>query len=542
MLDRLSIRHRMFMLGGLTFVFFIVLAAMSLYGQQRATTALNQVRVEGVAPLLAVKEIEGALQGVRSRMTGYLLDVFSNNGARSHLKETREQLPAMWKEFLAGNKVENTAEEERKLIEAIGKELEGLNPLFDELDAAYDKENKDAVSALLKDKWPKVHKSLVKPLGDLIPARLAGMNKTFESSQAEGRRLSVLTIGTNIVGVVVLALIMLPLIRSLTRAINEMRAALTRVSEGELNVQLDTRRGDELGDMARSLDATLGSQRDIISGVQRAAGTLAAGAERLTRELAEVVERGRARGEFMTRAAEGVEHTTTAAKEMAASSSKVAAASSESRSIAGSGNAGMEVAISAIRRVETAVESSTGVMTDLSEATERIQAIAQVIREIAEQTNLLALNAAIEAARAGEQGRGFAVVADEVRKLAERTSASTSDITSTVDAIREKTATAVQAMRTVRHEVTESARHSDETRQTLDAIVDSAERVSDLASGIAAATQSQLAASERTVGDMDKVAAMSADNAASIARVGEITQEVARLSHELQGMIGRFHV
>jgi methyl-accepting chemotaxis protein len=368
------------------------------------------------------------------------------------------------------------------------------------------------------------------------------MNKTFAASEAEGNRLSVLTIGTNIAGVVVLALIMLPLISSLTTAINEMRGVLARVAQGELNVHLDTRRGDELGDMARSLDATLSSQREIISGVQGAAGNLAAGAERLTKELAEVVDRGRARSEFMDRAAQGIEHTTLAAKEMADSSGQVAEASAESRSIAGSGNAGMEVAISAIRRVETAVESSTGVMTDLSDATERIQAIAQVIREIAEQTNLLALNAAIEAARAGEQGRGFAVVADEVRKLAERTSASTSDITSTVDAIREKTATAVQAMRTVRDEVTESARHSDETRKTLDAIVASAERVSDLASGIAASTQSQLSASERTVGDMSKVSAMSADNAASIQRVGAETDEVARLANQLQSMIGRFKV
>jgi len=542
MFDKLSIRNRLFMLGGLTLLFFIVLAGMSLYGQQRATKALTEVRSEGVTPLLAVQQIDGGLDGIRSRMSGYALDVVSNNGARSHLKETREKLPDLWKAFLGGFKAEHATEDERKAIEAIGKELEALAPLFDEIDAAYVKENKDSVTALLKDKWPLVHKRLVKPLGELIPARLAAMNKTFAASEAEGNRLSVLTIGTNIAGVVVLALIMLPLISSLTTAINEMRGVLARVAQGELNVHLDTRRGDELGDMARSLDATLSSQREIISGVQGAAGNLAAGAERLTKELAEVVDRGRARSEFMDRAAQGIEHTTLAAKEMADSSGQVAEASAESRSIAGSGNAGMEVAISAIRRVETAVESSTGVMTDLSDATERIQAIAQVIREIAEQTNLLALNAAIEAARAGEQGRGFAVVADEVRKLAERTSASTSDITSTVDAIREKTATAVQAMRTVRDEVTESARHSDETRKTLDAIVASAERVSDLASGIAASTQSQLSASERTVGDMSKVSAMSADNAASIQRVGAETDEVARLANQLQSMIGRFKV
>jgi len=95
MFDKLSIRNSLFMLGGLTLLFFVVLAGMSLYGQQRATKALTEVRSEGVVPLLAVQQIDGGLDGVRSRMSGYALDVVSNNGARSHLKETREKLPGL---------------------------------------------------------------------------------------------------------------------------------------------------------------------------------------------------------------------------------------------------------------------------------------------------------------------------------------------------------------------------------------------------------------------------------------------------------------
>ena len=542
MLDRFSIRIRLIVAGGLALVFFVLLAAMSLYGQQRATAAFGDVRAAGVQPLLAVEEIDGALQGIRFRLAGVPLDVVSANGARQQLKEARERVPLAWKEFLAGYRPATATEEERKLVDAIGKELDGLKPLFDEIDAAYEKDNKEAVAAILREKWPRVHKNLIKPLSELIPARVAAMNRTFDASQAEGNRLSALAVGANLAGAIALALVMLPLVRSLSRAIDEMRGALARVAKGELRVELDTRRGDELGDMARSIDAMLDSQREIISGVQGAAGTLSSAAERLKSELGEVIGRGAARSEYMARAAEGIEQTTASAKDVAASSSQVAEASAESRDIAGSGSAGMEASIAAIRRVETAVDGSAGVMADLANSTERIQAITQTIREIADQTNLLALNAAIEAARAGEQGRGFAVVADEVRKLAERTSASTSDIAATVDAIRDKTGTAVQAMRAVHDEVAESARHSDETRETLGAIVASAERVSGLALGIAAATQSQLASSERAVGEMSQVSAMSAENSAAMARVGGVTDEVAQLAHQLQALIGRFRV
>ncbi|MBU0750675.1 MAG: methyl-accepting chemotaxis protein [Gammaproteobacteria bacterium] len=539
-MQSLSIRARLIFAGLLSIVLLVLLAGLGIYGQQRASAAFGAARDHAVKPLLAISEIDAGLKEIRFRMAGVALDTVSTLGSRQQLKETREQLPVLWRDFVAGHRG-RTAEETRA-VEAIGKEIENLPAIFDALDAAYATEDRAAVLAVLNDKWPRVHKNIIRPLGELLPVLVASMNATFASSEQEGRRLSMIAVGANVAGIVILALVLLQVIPSLTRGIADIRAVLARMAEGELNVVPDTRRGDELGDMARSLEATLKSLREIISGVQGSAATLTSAAERLQSELVNVTERGRARGEFMARAAEGIDQTTLSAKDVAASSNQVAEASAESRTVAASGNARMEKSIAAIRRVESTVDQSATVMADLSSETERIQAITQVIREIADQTNLLALNAAIEAARAGEQGRGFAVVADEVRKLAERTSSSTSDIANTVEAIRGKAVTAVQAMHNVHDEVVESVRFSDETRETLGAIVASAERVSELARGIAAATQSQLAASERTVGEMAQVSAMSNDNSAAIKRVGDVTSEVDQLAHQMQALIGRFRV
>ncbi len=255
--------------------------------------------------------------------------------------------------------------------------------------------------------------------------------------------------------------------------------------------------------------------------------------------------------EQISRSAENQEQqvtlVSTAVEEMTATiveSSKNAADASDgakgAADTAGTGGQIVSDTIEGMNRIATVVRESAENINKLSTSADQIGEIIAVIDDIADQTNLLALNAAIEAARAGEQGRGFAVVADEVRKLAERTGKATGEITDMIKGIQEGTQEAVTSMETGTNEVNAGRDLADKAGNSLSEVVTGAERVMDMIQQIATASEQQSVAAEEISKNIEQVASATRESAAGSQQAASAAEQLNRNAESLKGIVSKF--
>lgn len=540
MLSSLSIRVKLFSSTLLAVVIILVLAGMNIYSIRQGSSALADVYENNIQPLALLQEMDSVLKEVRFRMVAVPLDQISMKGSRDHLKEARTRVPQIWTEFKGKLEHVQLDKDNKKLVEKIDTQLASIDTFFAKLDEIYASNNKDALLAPLQEEWPLINRNLLKPIAQLIPAQEAAVKKTYEKSSALGQKLTVLSLVVMGVGMVVLLAFAFRLVYVINRNIRTLNQALMDVSTGNLSIKARVAQQDELGTMADSINQTVAKLHRMISDVKQAADNLAASSSGLSKETEQVSKRADVQSDRVMQVSAAMEEMSVSVTEISSGANNVASASTQTETIAQEGRENMARSIEATRRTVETVESSSAIITELSQSIGKISEITKVIKDIADQTNLLALNAAIEAARAGEQGRGFAVVADEVRKLAERTTLSTSDITSMVETIRNKTGSSVRAMEEVKREVEAGAGYSNSTSKTLNQIVEAAVQVTSLANQIASATKEQSFASEETAGNMEAISSLTEENTISIHNVGKEAGNMALTAAELQRLVGQF--
>jgi methyl-accepting chemotaxis protein len=327
---------------------------------------------------------------------------------------------------------------------------------------------------------------------------------------------------------------------SITRNVGLLRAASQKVAKGDLSAHAGICCNDEIGDVGKSFDAMVNEFSSLIGQAHDSAGRVSQEADQLA-QTATAVARGSSDQVSQASAASvSATELDNAARGIAERLAQVVAFTDQAGEQTNHGQRVVHDAVKGIEMVARTVEESAGVIESLGKRSDEIGRIVQVIKDIADQTNLLALNAAIEAARAGEQGRGFAVVADEVRKLAERTAKATSEISAMIQAIQGETGQVVGIMQRGSQQAGKGVSLANQAGAALDEINGAVGRVVGLIREISDASNSQARAADDIAHRVEEIVHTAETNGSAVDTAVRSAENLRGLSRDLEASVSRF--
>src|SRR5690554_5612854 len=363
-------------------------------------------------------------------------------------------------------------------------------------------------------------------------------------ASSEGTSSSATVLAITVMAIIIAIALFTVFMKLIISSISALRDQLDNIAQGEgdLTQRIPVTVEDDLGKLARSFNRVLENLQGMIGSIQNLSRDLGAGAT-------ELATAARDNNDGVTRQTDSISMVATAINEMQSAIEEVAGNASRAAEITREaetkGNNSAQIIRNSskqVHRLAAQISKAVEVIRKLSADSDNITSVLDVIRGIAEQTNLLALNAAIEAARAGEQGRGFAVVADEVRTLAQRTGQSTEDIQTMITALQTGVSDVVSVMETGSKEAAETEKLATEAEQELQAIVEAISNITDVNTSVASATEEQTQVVDeinRSITDINDLAAASAERSRAIDGISESLKDYAS---ELEQQTGRFRV
>ena len=332
-------------------------------------------------------------------------------------------------------------------------------------------------------------------------------------------------------------------IRGINRSLKAMQDAVKQIEgEQDFTVQVQVIGKDEIAEVSSAINRLLHKLQSNLKTIAEGANSVASSANQMSNTSTEVAKAAHQQGESTASMAATIEELTVSIDHVGGKAQEANLISRESGTLAVSGEAVITQTVFDIKDVANTVGEAAERIQGLEKHSLEISKVVAVIKEVADQTNLLALNAAIEAARAGEQGRGFAVVADEVRKLAERTAVSTTEISGTIDTMRTSATDAVANMEGVVDKVKRSVESAQQANEAIRLIGEGSRKAVDMVEEIASAIREQATAMNSIASQVEGIAQMSEESSAAAKYSADTAQDLDQVAKKLQKVITAYRL
>ncbi|HEV2698659.1 MAG TPA: HAMP domain-containing methyl-accepting chemotaxis protein [Terriglobales bacterium] len=341
-----------------------------------------------------------------------------------------------------------------------------------------------------------------------------------------------------VLGVVVAGLIS----RSVSNAIAKIIGTIEQLAANNLAVADLEMSQDEIGKAGEALNTMKNQLRGMIQSIGGTADHVASASEEISSSAEQQAQSSATQKDQTTQVATALQEMNVTVQQVSENSSKASDASRKAAETARHGGSIVDETLAKMQVIAESVRSTASRVQELGKSSDQIGRIIGVINDIADQTNLLALNAAIEAARAGEQGRGFAVVADEVRKLAERTTTATKEIAQMIETVQQGTKLAVGAMEEGTRQVEEGVRTTNKAGEALREIIQMSEQVGDMIAQIATAATEQSSATDEINHSMEQISNLVKESASGAQQSAKACQDLSGMAFELQKIVANFNV
>ena len=537
----LSIAKRIWLMSALAMVVLVVVGLTSFLGAKGLQNTIAEINDETIPRTTAIDDIKSHayLTRVNTLRHSLVIESFRKEPIDKQIAASRAIINERLKEYqgLASDDTDKKMlADDTKLMEAYFKAMDKL------LELSRVNDNSFVLIVMDKDLDPVAEKLSIalEAHQKYVRAQASVIGKGSKIAADRGIVASAIVI---LLGILAIGATGMFIGRGIVSGLKTMQATVSRIeTDLDFSIRVPIKAKNELGDMADALNRLLTRLQTSIKSLSESAAKVATASATLTTSSGQVARASEAQSNSATDMAASIEQLTVSISHVGSRAGDTRRSSIDAGHLAKDGRKIVDQTVTDIKSIAEVVEQASKRIHELGTQSAKISSVVAVIREVADQTNLLALNAAIEAARAGEQGRGFAVVADEVRKLAERTAKSTQEITAMVEAVSSGAKSAEEGMNLAVERVAAGVGHTDEISDSIRKISEESDNTVDMVEEIGNAINEQGSASTNIAQHVENVARMAEECSTAATRSADSARELDTLASEMSAIVSVYKV